>query len=140
MGPANEESTHLSSHPTSAGAARRFVAQVLGRWRCTGEVADAVLLCTDELVTNAILHVGSDIDVVVRHECEPGSEAVRVEVSDASPRPPLRRVVAPEDETGHGLTLVEALADRWGVEVKGPGKVVWFRVHLAPAQVLTSSP
>lgn len=136
MGPAEEESTHLSSHPTSAGAARRFVAGVLRRWRCTGEVADAVLLCTDELVTNAILHVGSDIDVVVRRE----AGAVVVEVSDASPRPPLRRVVAPEDETGHGLTLVEALADRWGVEVRAPGKAVWFRVHLATAEVLTSSP
>ncbi|MET9535427.1 ATP-binding protein [Streptomyces sp. NPDC006649] len=29
------------------------------------------------------------------------------------------------DESGRGLLLLEALADRWGVAGRSPGKVVW---------------
>jgi two-component sensor histidine kinase len=57
-----EARTHFSSHPTSAAAARRFVHDVLHSWMVTVDDSHAVLLCTDELVTNAIVHVASDID------------------------------------------------------------------------------
>ena len=64
---AHEEArTSLSCHPTSASAARRFVRAVLLDWAWSGDSVDSVLICTDELVTNAILHASSDIDVVVR--------------------------------------------------------------------------
>lgn len=118
--------TRLSSHPTSAAAARRFVRDVLNRCRAVDNEA-AVLLCTDELVTNAIVHVSSEFEVVVR--CD--AETVRVEVHDTSDRPPLRRLPEPEDETGRGLLLVEALSSRWGVESRGrgAGKAVWFEVE-----------
>nr|WP_237529740.1 ATP-binding protein [Streptomyces sp. SID3915] len=31
----------------------------------------------------------------------------------------------PRGESGRGLPLVDAVADRWGVRERGPGKVVW---------------
>lgn len=117
-----EARVHLSSHPTSASAARRFVRQVLDTWECGDP--DAVLICTDELVTNAIIHVSSDIDVVVRRT----DDNIRVEVHDDSPRPPLRRVHAMDADSGRGLRVVEALSGRWGVESKPAGKAVWFEV------------
>jgi two-component sensor histidine kinase len=120
-----EARTHLSSHPTSAAAARRFVRDVLVRWRGGGPDEEAILLCTDELVTNAIIHVASDIEVVVRRE----HGAVRVEVHDSSARPPLRRLPPPEAESGRGLQLVEALATRWGVSPLDSGKAVWFEMQ-----------
>jgi anti-sigma regulatory factor (Ser/Thr protein kinase) len=122
----NEARTRLSSHPTSAAAARRFVRDVLNRWQASDSEA-SVLLCTDELVTNAIVHVCSDIEVVVRLD----RAVVRVEVHDRSTRPPMRRAVAADAEAGRGLHLVDALSSRWGVDcrVKGWGKSVWFEVH-----------
>lgn len=125
-----EMSTHLSSHPTSAAAARRFVREVLRTWGCAREAVETILLGADELVTNAILHVGSDIDLVLRQL----GNRLRVEVRDGSPRPPLRRVPAPDAECGRGLHLVDRLSDRWGVtHLDGGGKTVWFEVSLEEA-------
>jgi anti-sigma regulatory factor (Ser/Thr protein kinase) len=101
------------------------VRDVLNGWRMRdGE--EPVLLCTDELVTNAIVHVSSDIELVVRH----GEGVIRVEVHDRSSKPPLRRVPPMDAESGRGLQLVEALSSRWGVEAQGEGagKAVWFEV------------
>ena len=117
-----EARVQLSSHPTSAVAARRFVHEALDGWGC--EERDAVLVCTDELVTNAIVHVSSDIEVVVCRR----ADVIRVEVHDASPRPPLRRVHRPDADSGRGLQVVEALSARWGVDPAAGGKVVWFEV------------
>jgi anti-sigma regulatory factor (Ser/Thr protein kinase) len=121
---ADEARTRLSSHPTSAAAARRFVRDVLHRWRLGGR-EEPVLLCTDELVTNAIVHVCSDIELVVRRL----DQAVRVEVHDGSTRPPLRRIADIEDDSGRGLQLVDALSTRWGVAAVPTGKAVWFEVQ-----------
>lgn len=115
--------TRLSAHPTSAAAARRFVRDVLNRWRAQ-DCEEPALLCTDELVTNAIVHVSSDIEVVVVRD----RETIRVEVHDCSSRPPLRRVVCDDDEGGRGLEIVEALSSRWGVDPAHRGKSVWFEL------------
>ncbi len=121
-----EARVQLSSHPTSAAAARRFVHEALDGWAC--EDRDAVLVCTDELVTNAIVHVCSDIDVVVRRQ----GDTIRVEVHDVSTRPPLRRVGALDAERGRGLQVVEALSSRWGVLPTPAGKAVWCELASAP--------
>jgi anti-sigma regulatory factor (Ser/Thr protein kinase) len=123
----SEARTHLSSHPTSAAAARRFVGDVLRSWQLEVGDADAVLVCTDELVTNAIVHVASDIDVVVR--CDDG--VVRVEVHDGGRRPPMRTVSEVDADAGRGLLLVEAMSQRWGVASTEQGKAVWFEVGAA---------
>ena len=123
----SEAKTHFSSHPTSAAAARRFVHDVLVEWTVPVEDEDAVLLCTDELVTNAIVHVASDIEVVVCWD----HGLVRVEVHDRSTRPPLRQVHPLLAEHGRGLQLVESMAQRWGVASVDGGKAVWFEVAAA---------
>lgn len=122
-----EAKTRFSSHPTSAAAARRFVRDVLTSWTVPLDDGDAVLLCTDELVTNAIVHVASDIDVVVLWD----DDMVRVEVHDTSSRPPLRRLPPPDADQGRGLQLVEAMCERWGVASTDRGKAVWFEVPAA---------
>lgn len=86
---------------------------------------DMVVLLANELVTNAILHAGSDIDVVV----DITGARVRVEVRDRARRAPVRRRAEPTSSAGRGLALVEALASDWGVEpIPGDGKAVWFEV------------
>jgi len=107
-------------------AARRFVRELLAEWDC-GD-GHAALVCTDELVTNAIVHVCSDIELVVRHR----GDTIRIEVHDRSQRPPLRRVHPVDAERGRGLDVVDALSSRWGVSPTVTGKSVWFEVAPAP--------
>jgi len=88
----------------------------------------SVRLLVTELVTNAVKHAGTGTDrtVRVRLECCPGH--VRGEVTDDGPGfEPLqgRRIDPIED--GFGLTLVDQLADRWGVDV-AEGTRVWFEI------------
>lgn len=87
-------------------------------------MADVVSLLTSELVTNAILHAGSKVDVAV---CVDG-DVVRVEVADASPRIPSPSQHPSDAQTGRGLAVVESQASDWGTRPTPGGKIVWFEV------------
>ncbi|MFI2367838.1 ATP-binding protein [Streptomyces sp. NPDC018833] len=94
-----------------------------------GEVVEDVLLLVSEIVTNACLHAGGPQEIVL-HQFGP---RLRIEVADASPAPPRRRV--PSDLTqpgGHGLIIMERLAHSWGAEPRGSGKVVWAEIPVPP--------
>jgi len=56
------------------------------------------------------------------------------EITDDNTQLPRRTLPAPADESGRGLTLVEALADTWGARPSSTGKTVWFTLatHAAP--------
>jgi hypothetical protein len=58
---------------------------------------------------------------------------VLIEVWDVIAGAPVTEQAGPDDESGRGLVLVEAVCDRWSWQnVPGwPGKVVWaeLRVH-----------
>jgi anti-sigma regulatory factor (Ser/Thr protein kinase) len=126
----DETTTRLEvpARPTSPGEARRFVGEVLrDHGLDTGEVVDAAALLTSELVTNAVLHAAGTINVDVDLDLT----AVRVEVADSSEEPPAPRDAAPEDTSGRGLHLVEAMARAWGVERdRKDGKIVWFELDV----------
>jgi two-component sensor histidine kinase len=89
------------------------------------DLPDRIGLVTSELVTNAVVHARSDLEVRIRVS---GPE-IYLEVADEMPA-----LVAPRrsiDETGgRGLVLVDALCDAWGVADvdQGRGKRVWVRV------------
>jgi anti-sigma regulatory factor (Ser/Thr protein kinase) len=105
---------------TSARRAREFVAQLLG-----GNSLDTLeaQVVTNELVTNAIVHGGTDVQVTVWTTEE---RAVRIEVGDGNTRCDLKpEAHAPDASSGRGLYLVDLLSERWGVEPKDDGKVVW---------------
>jgi serine phosphatase RsbU (regulator of sigma subunit)/anti-sigma regulatory factor (Ser/Thr protein kinase) len=104
----------------SVAAARRFVGETLRNWG-VDEVDDAMLL-TSELVTNAIVHAGTEVEVV----CETLGGQVRVEVHD---RHQARRIPVPGDQvSGRGLLFPETLAISWGVTYGQGDKQVWFTV------------
>ena len=114
----------LPPDPSSVKAARAFVMNNLAPSAPPGQREDACLLVS-ELVTNAVLHARSAVEVTVRTFVD----AIRVEVRDEGPG--LPQVLGGVDETmaGRGLHIVEELATRWGVEpVAEGGKVVWFEV------------
>jgi DNA-binding NarL/FixJ family response regulator len=122
-----EVSTRLARDATSARAARRFVRDALAG-ADSEDLEDTITLLVSELVTNAVIHGGGEVEVLVR--LMPGT--VRVAVMDTSDTPLAPRAAAEEDVSGRGLALVESLARRWGVDpVAGGGKAVWFEVERA---------
>jgi anti-sigma regulatory factor (Ser/Thr protein kinase) len=121
--------------PTAAAAARRFVRDTLQTWLVSGDTAtghglvdDAVLL-TSELVTNAVVHAGTPVEVT----CKLTGGGVEVVVSDGHPaklvpEPPENEHIPAERTSGRGLLLPAALASAWGVTYGQSAKAVWFRI------------
>lgn len=116
-------SARLAGEPHSPRQARRIAAEALRRWQYDEEL-DTVELLVSELVTNVVTHAGSDLSIVV----ELVDHAVRVEVIDASPDPPIKRNPEPTTEHGRGVSLVDSLAAAWGFEERPTGKSVWFEI------------
>lgn len=117
------EVAHFGADWESAGAARRFVSSTLTAWSCDA-LEYAVTLLVSELVANAVLHAGTELDVVLRR----AEGRVRVEVHDGDHRLPTRKHYSVTATTGRGLALVEDLARAWGAETTPEGKFVWFEL------------
>jgi anti-sigma regulatory factor (Ser/Thr protein kinase) len=113
----------LRPEASSARQARRYVADQLVALGYP-EAAPAAELLVSELVTNAVLHARTPVQVGV----EAHGASVRVTVADGSPRQPMRRRHSVDSGTGRGLMLVEQMAAAWGVELLDAGKVVWFEL------------
>jgi PAS domain S-box-containing protein len=85
------------------------------------DIVDAAQLVVSELVTNAILHTATPIELFARVD----ADGLLVEVSDGSTTPPTERAHAALAGTGRGLTLIHDLSAGWGVRDLPNGKVVW---------------
>jgi anti-sigma regulatory factor (Ser/Thr protein kinase) len=113
--------------PASAAMARHFVEETLGAWGCDAFL-DATRLLVSELVTNAVLHARTEFELILRAT----RTGVRVEVHDGSVAAPVVRHYEDEAMTGRGLSLVDDLAARWGVDKREGGKSVWFELDEEP--------
>ncbi|MFH8799608.1 SpoIIE family protein phosphatase [Streptomyces sp. NPDC017936] len=133
--------TTLTGSSLAPGAARDLVRAALTEWAGLGltgpaaeELGEGATLVVSELVTNAVVHAGTDVDVVLRleHPAEPEHRAVVVEVTDRhpsrAPRDGMPDAVYETPEYGRGLRLVAALADAWGVTYHRSAKTVWARL------------
>jgi hypothetical protein len=101
--------------------ARELAVDACGRWEL-GDRADAARLIAGELVTNAVEHAQTMVDL----RFSLGRRYLVIAVRDGSTVPPQLDRSAPSDlTTGRGLHLVDALAHRWGTLLTVDGKVVW---------------
>jgi len=116
----------LPASPESAGMARRFAREVLGD--DMSEVLDTVQLLVSELVTNAVVHAASAPTVAI-HLFD---DHVHVEVLDDRGGVATREDADEDAESGRGVVLVDALAERWGTIAVDQGKIVWFDVGRTP--------
>ncbi|ALC20034.1 ATP-binding protein [Streptomyces pristinaespiralis] len=128
----------FSSTPLGARLARHLALHQLHAWgiRHGTDVSDTVALLVAELAANAVTHgrvPGRDFELRLTRT----PPTLRIEVSDTrgERRPPSRAAVpAPLAESGRGLLLVEALADRWVVLDRVPvGKTVRAELDLGGA-------
>ena len=121
MRSAREALVHLASEVASLGEGRRFVARTLRDWDVDEARIEPAMLVANELVANAIVHARS---APVLSLAETGSNLM-LRVSDDSSTPPVAQTPGPDELAGRGLVLVEALADRWGIDTSASGKSVW---------------
>lgn len=105
--------------------ARQFLREWLRSVELAGMTEEAELLAS-EVVTNALVHGDSDVDIHVRRY----PERVRIEVRDSDPHLALPAPATAEDEAegGRGLVIVSAVASAWGNSPTGRGKTVWFEL------------
>jgi anti-sigma regulatory factor (Ser/Thr protein kinase) len=86
---------------------------------------DDATLAVSELVSNVVLHAGTDCELSVSVSWD----SARVSVRDFSNALPVERHYGADATTGRGLTIVAELSADFGVERLGhEGKVVWFVV------------
>ncbi|GAA2579871.1 hypothetical protein GCM10010304_21650 [Streptomyces roseoviolaceus] len=144
----------LSGSSLAPGTARALVRSALAEWtrlglpgteHLTDRLADDATLVVSELVTNAVVHAGTDIELACRLEGADGVVAVDgvdgddketvalvVEVCDHHPSRAPRggEPETPHDmpEYGRGLRLVGALSEAWGITYRTGRKTVWARL------------
>ncbi|OEU91956.1 hypothetical protein DB35_07005 [Streptomyces abyssalis] len=158
----------LPTSQLAPSTARALVRSEIDKWarssvtpvRLTERLADDAELLVSELVTNALMHAGTRIEVVCGVETVPAPSgatssqtvpeaadgpgaadqdegpvdiaAVLVEVAD---RQPTGRVTGDaasrRSGRGLGLQIVGALCESWGVTYRRTEKVVWFRLAVS---------
>jgi anti-sigma regulatory factor (Ser/Thr protein kinase) len=126
-----EVRTVLPCDASSVAVARRLVrGELAAHAEVPGErsdFVDAASLLVSELVTNAIVHARTDVEVRLVTD----QHMLRAEVSDGNPTFPTSRRPIGLAGTGRGLLMMDDLASRWGVSPSGAGKTVWFELTFA---------
>ncbi|MFG3404940.1 ATP-binding protein [Streptomyces sp. NPDC048142] len=132
----------FDADPRGARLARRVGLHKLHTWGIPylSDASESAALIIGELTANAATHGRvPGRDFALRLSYLPGDPEtpglLRIEVSDArgERRPPgPGEVTAPEDgsDSGRGLLIVDALADRWTVLDRNPGKTVRAELDL----------
>jgi anti-sigma regulatory factor (Ser/Thr protein kinase) len=117
----------LAYAPASVIEARGALSML--EWYCEQGTFQTLRLLVTELVGNSVRHASEratgEIELAIR--VTPGR--IRVEVADRGPGFfPAPRDAGPDDPSGRGLLLVEALSDRWGAARKDEQMRVWFEL------------
>lgn len=104
----------FAADPRAPARARAFVGAALESRACSRHA----LLAVSELVTNVVLHDTESTELTVSlHVLD---DLVRMAVAGTSAKNPTisrhPNWPSPDDADGRGLIIVEAVAERWGVE------------------------
>ncbi|WP_329118096.1 ATP-binding protein [Streptomyces sp. NBC_01465] len=124
-----EFTIRLSATRRGARLARLLATEQIRAWGLPTEPAAHVVA---ELAANAATHgrvPGRDFRLALTRTAH---RTLLIEVTDSrGDRLPTPQPPAGEAESGRGLLLVEALADRWGVNLgPSPRKTVWAEIDL----------
>ncbi|WP_458244490.1 ATP-binding protein [Streptomyces sp. MAI_2237] len=126
--PIRNFSVQLSPTPRGARLARLLATEQLRAWELPSHPAEHIVA---ELAANAVTHgrvPGRDFRLTLYVV----ADTLRIEVTDTcGDRMPCAELPGRDAESGRGLVLVEALADKWGVAPGlSPRKTVWAEIRL----------
>lgn len=111
------------AEPAEVAGLRRVMRLHLRLWGLS-DVADAAEVCVSELVANVIRHVGEGTPSTL--EVGMNGTHLRVALRDPDTRAlPTLVHAEPDDESGRGMALLDAVSDRWGVILGAESKLVW---------------
>jgi anti-sigma regulatory factor (Ser/Thr protein kinase) len=111
----------LAPEPAAVPAARRFVETRCGLWGVDRETTASAALVMSELVTNAVRHAHTPIEVSLKR----ARGELTISVADASRLQPEIPPTELDRVGGLGLVLVAELSKRWGTSALDNGKSVW---------------
>lgn len=131
---ASQASLELQPEPWSVRAARAWVRDQVPPLE--EDQALALELLTSELVTNAVLHAGTQLTVGVA----PLVDGVLVTVADRNEDAPELQPFSENRTSGRGMMLLSGMSRRWGVTQDRDGKTVWFVLSAAEERGSTSGP
>ena len=123
----------VRAEPSAVSEVRAIIAARLREWQVPTDLVDDVLLLGSELLSNVFRHVGSPFCLL----CLEDGAVLRLTVTDAGHALPHVRVGDGLAESGRGMVLVAAVANRWGAEVTPSGKDVWVEFDRVPAGATT---
>lgn len=111
------------AEPKEVASLRRILRLHLMNWGLH-EVVDDAQLCVSELASNVIVHVGVGTPATL--VVSVNGTRLRIEVHDPNTHV-VPAVVDAEvnSEAGRGMALIDAIADRWGVQLHAESKVTW---------------
>lgn len=112
---------HLHPDALSPRAARSFLTRTCLDWAMAQHLSAGPLVIS-ELVTNAVEHARTTIDVLLAGD----GPRLRIGVRDGSPTAPVTRAMDAAAPSGRGLRLVQAMAgDSGAMPASDGGKFVW---------------
>ncbi|MFI1397724.1 ATP-binding protein [Streptomyces sp. NPDC020681] len=113
----------FSAEPSEVTGLRRILRLHLTLWGLP-ELVEPAQICVTELTSNVIRHVGAGTPATLAVSMS--GTHLRIEMHDPDTRA-LPTLLSPEREaeSGRGMTLVDAVTDRWGVILRADSKVVW---------------
>lgn len=119
--PPVEQRLTIASQATAPRRARDFVAAVCRFWHAERFIEPGSLVVS-ELVSNAVVHTGTEVGVKLRLM----GGRMLVSVHDEGCGTPVLTRARPHGGGGHGLDIVSRIAQDWGVspDLHG-GKDVW---------------
>jgi anti-sigma regulatory factor (Ser/Thr protein kinase) len=97
-------------------------------WGLSREHGETAELIVSELVTNALRASRGLASPVVRLRLVSDGNSILIQVWDARDEMPVRSDADPDAESGRGLMIVDALAEKWDCYPLDGGKVVWALV------------
>jgi anti-sigma regulatory factor (Ser/Thr protein kinase) len=124
----NENEVELTVSPHAPACARWYTRQAALKWNLPGLADTAELLCS-ELVTNAVQASDGAQGAVVKLWLVADSDSLTVAVWDSSDSLPVLQAPGPDDYSGRGLLIVDALSTHWGASQTFPGKVVYCHIR-----------
>ncbi|NGN64182.1 SpoIIE family protein phosphatase [Streptomyces sp. A7024] len=113
--------------------ARAQLRGMLHDWADPDQV-DAAELALSEMIANVMMHTDSPATVSITVMGTPGTRTLSLRISDTDATLPHLKHPGELSASGRGMLLLDSLADDWGVQPQGDGKMTWGEFYERGAQ------